>query len=141
MKRLVFGFLWVGIFIFLLLVMDQILLRYRGFEHPFMRDMQKFHADFRQRLFDLPSQQFPQTAPRKQGQITPAEDKKAPAINLLVEREIERAAQKNGAYATATPIDAELRYIYVDAQQNIQFAQRLEEIPAELRRSARQVTQ
>jgi len=139
---LVFGFLWVGVFIFLLVVVDQIFLHYRGFEQPFVRDMQKFHADFRQRLFGEP-QQPPAEAPMPQRPVAPAAaDKKAVSIDALVEREIGRAVQQKGAQTKTPPADdAVLRYIYIDAQQNIQFAQRLEEVPASLRASARPVTQ
>lgn len=142
MRRLVFGFLWVGVFIFLLVVVDQIFLHYRGFEQPFVRDMQKFHADFRQRLFGEP-QQPPAQAPMPQRLTVPAAvDKKAVSIDALVEREIGRAVQQKGAQTKTPPADdAVLRYIYIDAQQNIQFAQRLEEVPASLRASARPVTQ
>ncbi len=144
MKRLIFGFLWVGVFILLLVVVDQIFLHYRGFEQPFMRDMQKFHADFRQRLFGVPHLQPPAATPPPQKRVAPAvaDDKKAASMDALVKREIGRTVQKKGAQAKTAPAgDATLRYIYVDAQQNIQFAQRLDEIPAALRKSARPVTQ
>ncbi|MDY0212975.1 MAG: hypothetical protein RBR06_08215 [Desulfuromonadaceae bacterium] len=143
MKRLVFGFLWLGIFILLLVVVDQVFLHYRGFKQPFVRDIQKFHADFRQRLFGLPQVQPPAEAPPQHEQSTPAVvDKKAASMDALVEREIAREVLKKGTQAKTAPAeDAVLRYIYIDAQQNIQFAQRLEEIPASLRASARPVTQ
>ncbi|MDD2557882.1 MAG: hypothetical protein PHH87_06250 [Desulfuromonas sp.] len=146
MRRLVFGFLWVGIFVLLLVIVDQIFLHYRGFEQPFVQDMQKFHADFRQRLFGLPPARPPATAPKQQGQVSPVTvDKKAASMETLVEREIERAGRRQEGQAkpasAASTEDAVLRYIYMDAQQNIQFAQRLEEIPTALRASARPVTQ
>ncbi|MDY0186087.1 MAG: hypothetical protein RBR43_09435 [Desulfuromonadaceae bacterium] len=143
MRRLVFGFLWVGVFVLLLVVVDQVFLHYRGFEQPFVRDMQKFHADFRQRLFGLPHVRPPATAPKQQEQVSPVPvEKKAASMDALVEREIERAGRKQGVQAKAAVADdAVLRYIYMDAQQNIQFAQRLEEIPTALRASARPVTQ
>jgi hypothetical protein len=97
MKRLVKGFMWLVVFMFLLLVLDQVLLRYQGFERPFLRDVQEFHADFRQRLFGLPGLQHSDPEPAsgsKPGPSFGAQGSVQTSVDAVVEREITRATQQ-----------------------------------------------
>ncbi|MCA1797223.1 MAG: hypothetical protein ABR516_03085 [Desulfuromonadaceae bacterium] len=132
MKRLVVGFVWLGIFTLLLVALDQVLLRYRGFEQPFLRDVQEFHADFRRRLFGLPQIQIPQSKPAR----APEPEAVAPAdtsADAVVEREITRVTQQAVPGPQDEAEDGSLRYIYLDAEQNIQFAEHYEDIPPRFR--------
>lgn len=134
MKRLVMGFMWLLVFMLLLVVLDQVLLRNRGFEQPFLRDVKEFHADFRRRLFGLPQGQPPESkrAPTPKP-ATPADTEAAVGVDAVVEREITRATQETTSPAQPEADDGALRYIYLDAEQNIQFAERYEEIPPQFR--------
>lgn len=148
MKRLVMGFMWLVVFMLLLVVLDQVLLRYRGFEQPFLRDVQEFHADFRRRLFGSPREQLQETArdvrtgrtqsapaPRPEGQGGRPADAEEDSANVdaVVEREITRVTQQALSATQDDVEDGSLRYIYLDAEQNIQFAERYEEIPPQFR--------
>lgn len=138
MKRLVMMFMWLVVFVILLAALDQILLRYRGLEQPFLRDVQKFHADFRRRLFGLPqmptsgSESAPVSRPesKRKPELTPSADANVEAV---VEREIARATQQTTSSPKTETEEGSLRYIYLDAEQNIQFAERYEEIPPQFR--------
>lgn len=137
MKRLMMGFMWLLVFMLLLVAFDQVLLRYRGFEQPFLRDVQKFHADFRSRLFGLPREPSPdrKSSPAPRPATTPRPESTTPAeanVDAVVEREISRATQQQTSARTEAE-DGSLRYIYLDAEQNIQFAERYEDIPPQFR--------
>ena len=107
MKRLVMLFVWLGVFLLLLVMLDQILLRYRDFEQPFLRDVQEFHADFRRRLMGLPPLQTSKStsAPESRPALTPKIKPTAPAdanVDAVVEREITRVT-KQATSATRSP--------------------------------------
>src|SRR5690554_4253223 len=137
MKRLLMGFVWLVVFVFLLLVLDQVLLRYPSFEQPFLHDVQRFHADFRRRLLGLPPEQPPPPAkPAPALRPTPRPEVDTPAathVDALVEREIARVKQQATSTSKGGTGDGSLRYIYLDAEHNIQFAERYEEIPPQFR--------
>jgi hypothetical protein len=138
MKRLVMIFVWLGVFLLLLVMLDQVLLRYRDFERPFLNDVQEFHADFRRRLMGLPPLQTPESrpAPASRPALTPKSKPATPVdknVDAVVEREITRVAQQATSASPAKEDEGSLRYIYLDAEQNIQFAERYEEIPPRFR--------
>lgn len=137
MKRVLMGFVWLVVFVFLLLVLDQVLLRYPSFEQPFLHDVQRFHADFRRRLLGLPPEQPPPPAkPAPALRPTPRPEVDTPAathVDALVEREIARVKQQATSTSKGGTGDGSLRYIYLDAEHNIQFAERYEEIPPQFR--------
>jgi hypothetical protein len=54
-------------------------------------------------------------------------------VNMVVEREIVRVTQQTGSAVQSGAEDGSLRYIYLDAEQNIQFADRYEDIPPRFR--------
>ncbi|MGC9520113.1 MAG: hypothetical protein ACP5FP_10720 [Desulfuromonadaceae bacterium] len=140
MKRLLMGFLWLVLFGLLLVGFDQLMLRYSDFEQPFLHDVQEFHADFRRRLFGLPELQVPKSKPHPVSGSAPvsrADSNVRTNIDAVVEREIERVSQRSiSAPVQNAPEGGEtgaLRYIYLDAEQNIQFAERYEDIPPRFR--------
>jgi hypothetical protein len=51
----------------------------------------------------------------------------------VVEREITRATQQISTESSTDSEDGSLRYIYVDAEQNIHFAERYQDIPPQFR--------
>ena len=140
MRRLVFAFLWFLVFVVLLLGVDQIFLHSPGFKQPFLRDIQEFHSDFRRRLFGLTQPQRKGVRVEKRSaSMEPASSRKVAAVEALVQREIGKAevAEK---FKDALPQEDGVSYIYVDAQQNLQFAAELEEIPPAFRDTARPLT-
>jgi hypothetical protein len=134
MKRLLMGFVWLVIFMLLLVALDQVLLRHPGFEQGFLRDVQEFHADFRRRLFGLrPKDKFETGSDAKVRQTRPTPAEHPVDVNMVVEREIVRVTQQAGDAAAVSTEDGSLRYIYLDAEQNIQFVERYEDIPPRFR--------
>ncbi|MGC9518723.1 MAG: hypothetical protein ACP5FP_03575 [Desulfuromonadaceae bacterium] len=135
MRRLLMGFVWLVIFMLLLVALDQLLLRYPGFEQGFLRDVQEFHADFRRRLFGLrPEDKFEAGADANKVERTQPTSAERPVdVNMVVEREIVRVTQQAGDAAPVSTEDGSLRYIYLDAEQNIQFVERYEDIPPRFR--------
>jgi hypothetical protein len=125
--------MWLVVFVLLLVVLDQVLLRHRGFEQPFLRDVQEFHADFRRRLFGSPRMQPSEPEPAPSPSPRAETSAGTRSVDAVVEREITRATRETTSPAQLDADDGALRYIYLDAEQNIQFAERYEEIPPQFR--------
>lgn len=122
MKKMIFAFVWLVSFLLLLLVCDQFLLRYPGKDLPLLNDFQQFYQDFRQRLIKLEAQRS--TSPPKTA--TTVEE-------VLANREQE--------VTRSTPAAAETRYLYLDEQGALNFADRFDEIPLPFRQSAKPLGQ
>ncbi|OEU75868.1 MAG: hypothetical protein BA874_01005 [Desulfuromonadales bacterium C00003068] len=122
MKKMTFSFIWFVSFLLLLLVCDQFLLRYPGKDLPLLNDFQQFYQDFRQRLIKLENQ------------------RSAPEIETATTVE-EVLAIRAQEVTQATPAAAETRYLYLDEQGALNFADRFDEIPAAFRHSAKPLGQ
>ena len=103
---------WVIVFFCLLLAVDQFLLRVE-FKFSGMQVAQEFYLDFRQRLFGLVSTPGPTSVEQV---ITEKDDVATPVQE------------------TATP-----RYLYVDDNGQLQFANSMEDIPPEFRKDAQRM--
>ncbi|MDY0189111.1 MAG: hypothetical protein RBR22_00100 [Desulfuromonas sp.] len=124
MKKITFALVWLISFVLLLLVCDQFLLRYPGTDNPILHDFQSFYKDLRKRVLALDYHGQPHSV--QQTIIEHGGNKSIPEILDEV----------------AEPDAAEIgRYIYVDEQNTLNFADSLQQIPAHLRASAKKLDQ
>jgi len=123
MNKLLKFLLWSVVFLALLLACDQLLLRV-PMRQPALATVRSFYLDFRGRLLGLGERRPPAT------------------IDQLIDREVRSQSppprKAPPAARTTAPAAGETpRYLYVDGEGNLQFADRLEEIPQRFRSSAR----
>ena len=116
MNRTAKAIIWTILFVVLLLATDQFLLRV-NFSQPQMQVARSFYLDFRQRLITLGGGQ--------ESVETVIESSQSETIPGLVLRRNEGE----------TP-----RYLYLDQDGNIQFADSIEDIPRELRDQAERMS-
>lgn len=119
MSRLMKFFLWAVVFLGLALAADQLLLRV-PMQQPALAAIRGFYLDFRHRLlgFDGPG---PASIEQAIDQAAPPQKKTGPAPAPPV---------------TQNTLDAP-RYLWVDADGTLQFAERLEDIPRPYRSKAK----
>lgn len=130
MKKLLFTFLWVLCFLTVLVVGDQFLLRFPADDIVLLSDFQHFYRDFRQRLVHtLPAGRHKDTLAPALPVAQRATDKRA------VVGQVRLVAQQKRRQAVAD----EPHYIYLDGNKAISFATTLDEIPANLRHSAKKL--
>lgn len=126
---------WIFCFLALLLTMDQLALRLQP-SAPLMQELQSDYREFRSRLFGkTPRQPLTIEAVINADATPPVKktQKVAPQRPLNVSTKApapQRSLQKKAAAPTVD------KYLYVDADGELQFADRLEEIPAALRSGA-----
>lgn len=137
MRKIIFALIWVVSFLLLLLVCDQFLLRYPGGNTPLLRDFQHFYRDFRQRVIALDSRtEMPRTyAPVTTGTRSTLR----PSIRLSTKAttvEEVLAVRANEVLSPGSKVNG-VRYIYVDEDDTLSFADRWEDIPPALRASAK----
>lgn len=126
---------WIFCFLALLLTMDQLALRLQP-STPLMQELQSDYREFRRRLFGkTPRQPLTIEAVINADTTPPVKkpQKVAPQKPLKVSTKASRpqtGLQKKAAAPTAD------KYLYVDADGELQFADHLEEIPADLRSGA-----
>ncbi|RME35456.1 MAG: hypothetical protein D6794_09550 [Deltaproteobacteria bacterium] len=116
MKKLRRFLLWSLVFLVLLAACDQVLVRLPAGDGA-LAVVQQFYVDFRRRLFGLVTGEAPRS----------------------IEQVIEKAAQPSGPAKGAAASSAGPRYLYVDGDGNLQFAESLQEIPAAFRSSAQKL--
>lgn len=126
MKRLLKFLLWTLVFCALLLAVDQTLLRV-PLQQPALAAVRSFYLDFRQRLIHLGSRPAPASI---DAVIEQAQKKAPPAPG---------AKAPEPASAPAKEPAPKGRYLYVDGHGELQFADRLEDIPPPFRREARRM--
>jgi len=123
MNKLMKFLLWSVVFLALLLACDQLLLRV-PMRQPALATVRSFYLDFRGRLLHLDEHRPP------------------PTIDQLIDREVQSpppvptAKRLAPAAKTAAPAPGP-RYLYVDGEGNLQFADRFEDIPRKYRKAAR----
>jgi hypothetical protein len=123
MNKLTKFLLWSVVFLALLLACDQLLLRV-PMRQPALATIRSFYLDFRGRLLHL------------------GEHRPPPTIDQLIDREVQSppplpaAKRLAPAAKTAAPASGP-RFLYVDGEGNLQFADRLEDIPRKYRKAAR----
>ena len=115
------GLFWTIVFIALLLAGDRALMRWQP-QNPVLVELQGGYREFRQSLLGLLHQTVAPPAPpeRSQKPAPPRRQEGKPGLPTKAEAAPRRAQ----------------RYLYVDQQGELQFADRLEDIPASLRSSA-----
>ncbi|RMF44814.1 MAG: hypothetical protein D6751_08460 [Deltaproteobacteria bacterium] len=117
MKKLRRFLLWSLVFLVLLAACDQVLVRLPAGDGA-LAVVQQFYVDFRSRLFGVITGEAPRS----------------------IEQVIEKAAKPPAAPAKGpSAVPAGPRYLYVDADGNLQFAESLQEIPAAFRSSAQKL--
>lgn len=114
MKRIAAILLWSGLFLVILFGVDQFFLRVPA-SAPVLDEVRTFYLDFRGRLLKLAGREPEATLE------SVIEGSAAPAAA--------RPAGKGGAP----------RYLYVDGQGELQFADTLEEVPAAYRKEAQPI--
>ena len=119
MNRTAKAIIWTIIFVALLLATDQFLLRVE-FSQAQMQVARSFYLDFRQRLIALG------------GGADPG------SVEAVIETNQETALP--GVVVRRNEAD-EPRYLYLDADGNIQFANSLEDIPRTLRDQAERLSE
>jgi len=117
MNRTAKAIIWTFVFLLLLLAADQFLLRVE-FAQPQMRVARGFYLDFRQRLFSLGQAPTPDSV-----EAVIDADRLPPIPPETPQRKSEGSP----------------RYLYVDAQGALQFADSFEEIPPSLRGGAQRL--
>ena len=106
--------LWLLIFLVAAAGLDQFLLRVQV-ETPGLHQVQQFYVDFRSRLLDL-------VGTGHQGQS--------------IEQVIEATAVPK-----SDPVEKKHRYLYVDKDGDLQFADSLEQVPSRYRKDAQPLAQ
>jgi hypothetical protein len=126
MKKLKKIFLWSLVFLLLLTGFDQLLLR-APMDAPGLREIQTFYQDFRGRLFSLVTGSSAPTIDKiiEQADLPVTAPAKAPAAAVVA--------------PTAKSEGASPRYLYVDKDGALQFAESLDEVPTKFRASAQQL--
>jgi len=127
MNKFVKFLLWSLVFLGLLLACDQLLLRV-PMQQPALAAVRAFYLDFRGRLIDLGEGRSPAT------------------IDQVIDRAVTTGPEDDGpaqaqAPAAPDPGGTQPHYLYVDGEGNLQFADRLEEIPARYRKEARSLAE
>ena len=127
--------LWTLVFLGLLLIADQVLLRV-PMQQPALASVRGFYLDFRARLLRLaghaPVGTIDQLIEREVQSPAPATSPVRPATTPRP------AGPAVARPAVARPADAAApRYLWVDAAGDLQFADRLEDVPERYRGEAR----
>lgn len=125
MFRIFRYFLWTIVILAMVLSFDQLMLSL-PMKMAGLKETQRFYVDFRQRLFNLFEHSSSEKPPARPG---------APAASG---DSIARVITKG-----ATPKTAEKssRYLYVDNNGNLQFADSLEQVPSRYRDSAQRLAE
>lgn len=113
--------LWSGVFLALLVALDQLLLRTAS-EAPGVRAVQSFYLDFRQRL-----QGLPRGKPAVRRPLPAAAPTQPPAAGTA----------KPAGVSPAPPTASPPGYVYADEEGSLQFADTLQEVPSRYRGEAR----
>ncbi len=115
MLKLFNYFLWVLVILVLIIGLDQLMTRV-PLKAPGLAQSQVFYVDFRSRLIAL-------FAPAGTGSPAPGAD----AIETMIEK-----TQKTDSIAP----DRSTRYLYVDRDGTLQFADNLQKVPVQYRQTA-----
>jgi hypothetical protein len=127
--------LWTLCFLVLLLALDQLALRLKP-TTPLLQELQSGYREFRKRLIGQPDQ-----PPLSIEAVI--EKEAAPPVSKPATTTVKKTPAKKPDGATS-PVSAKPRamtpeadqYLYVDADGELQFADRLEDIPTALRKGA-----
>jgi hypothetical protein len=122
MFRLAKIFLWTLVFVALLLAIDQFFLRVPA-TVPAHVAVRQFYIDLRGRM----------------GLLLGGE--RRATVESVIEQIDGRPAAREARPAPLVPAEPSPRYLYVDAEGQLQFADSLEEVPSRFRREARPLDQ
>ncbi len=123
-------FLWLVVICAMALGFDQLMMSFPQ-TTPGLVETQKFYVDFRQRLTNLildhknPPATIPPTAQRSQPKLPAKTAEQADSIASVITKT-----------AVSKVKESANRYLYVDGQGDLQFADHLEQIPKRYRDSA-----
>jgi hypothetical protein len=129
-RSLLGGLLWTLCFIALLLLLDQLALRLSP-SSPLLTELQSGYRDFRSRLLGQTPPTV-ETVIERHTATPPRPAPAAPAPTATPPTAPQPAAPEKAPRSAAPG----RRYLYVDRQGELQFADRLEDIPADLRSQA-----
>ena len=115
--------LWTGLFLIMLLAVDQFFVQVPPL-HPAHGAVSRFYQDFRSRLGQMVFD--PQSAP-------PAVVKKPAAPTRKPPKSIEAIIAQQAKTADPKTVEKAQRYVYSDADGQLQFADSLEAIPEKFR--------
>ena len=149
MKRLLSFLLWTAVFCCLLLAFDQLLVRLPWQRPAALAAVRDFYVDFRERLLHLSLH----PAPSRNAPVVKGSEPKegAPVLRPAAPPKPKPTAKAPAASPTPAasspaeqpgkldrhPSPPPMRYVYVDGSGTLQFADRLEAVPAAFRKAAR----
>lgn len=120
---------WTVLFLLMLLAIDQFFVQVPPI-HPAHDAVSRFYKDFRHRLLAMTLGEKPPVKPPPIKM--PA---KPDTIETVIDKQV--TAEKAKAKAKSAP----QRYVYSDEQGNLQFAESLEDVPAQFREAAQPMGQ
>ncbi len=123
MKKFTFAIVWMVSFVLLMLVCDQFLVRYPGADTPMLNEFQSFYKDLRQRVLALEYHSQPHSVQ----QVISDRSTRISDLNRRQDKDVVQDGTDIG------------RYIYVDEQNTLNFADSLEQIPVQLRAGAKKL--
>lgn len=139
MKRLVSFLFWTFLFLAVCLGLDQLLVRVE-MPLPVLSEVRSFYVDFRTRLLQLGHRLPAKGAPAgKKAAVPPAAKGAAGARPKAMDVQPKGAEPPPRSLPEKTPAPAGAgapRYVYVDGQGELHFADSLEEVPASFRKGA-----
>lgn len=121
---------WTILFLLMMLVIDQFLVQVPPV-HPAHAAVSNFYRDFRARLIDLAFNERQATPESIEAVIEKQQRKEKTAA-----KKNESPEQKQAKPATTSQPAKQQRYIYSDSKGELQFADSLDEVPAEYRGQA-----
>jgi len=128
MFRMFRYFLWLLVILAMILSFDQLMLSL-PMKMAGLKETQQFYVDFRQRLFNLleqPASEHSARPPVKPGKSPAGGDSIAGVIR---QRTVPTTPEKNS------------RYLYVDNDGNLQFADSFDQVPSRYRASAQRLAE
>lgn len=133
MKRLVSFLFWTFLFLVVCLGLDQLLVRVE-MPLPVLSEVRTFYVDFRTRLLQLGHRLPAKGAPAGKKAAVPPAPKAAPGVQPKRAEPVPPSPPERKAAPAAA--ESAPRYLYVDGQGELRFADRLEEVPAAYRKDA-----
>lgn len=132
MKRLIKSIIWIFLFLVMMLAIDQFLVQVPPV-NPAHAAISNFYREFRSRMIDLVFGQG-KTTPTSIEAVIDGRGKKHKAAALAT-----TPGKESGQPATKSQPKTGRRYIYSDANGELQFADSLEDVPKAFRAQAQPI--
>jgi hypothetical protein len=138
MKRLVSFLFWSFLFLVVCIGLDQLLVR-SEMQLPVLAEVRTFYVDFRTRLLHL-AQRLPEDQSLSKGKSVPTRPQKGTPVPPKAAEPLDapREGKNAPAKTSLSPVSEERlpRYLYVDNEGALFFADRLEDVPPAYRKDA-----